>query len=127
MNSTDHLQALLESLSFGDEEAVEMACRAYEPYLRMVARRRLPAEARAKFDSVDVVQSVWAHVLKGCRSAGWQFADAAHLRAFLARLTRHRLIDRLRRVRLATELEQPLDEVAQLPSGLPEPEQELAA
>jgi RNA polymerase sigma-70 factor (ECF subfamily) len=36
-------------------------------------------------------------LIRGFRDAGWRFADAAHLRAFLIRLTRHRFIDRLRR------------------------------
>ena len=47
-------------------------------------------------------------MLKGFREAGWQFADAAHLRAFLTRLTRHRFIDRLRQHRRAVESEQSL-------------------
>jgi RNA polymerase sigma factor (sigma-70 family) len=106
--SADPLDALLEKLAGGDPLAAEEVFLASEPYLRMVVRRHLSPGLRAKFDSVDIVQSVWADLLKGFREADWQFADAAHLRAFLTRLTRHRLIDRLRKHRRAVEREQSL-------------------
>ena len=73
------LDALLEKLTSGDAEAAEQVFRTYEPYLRLVVRRQLSPELRAKFDSLDVVQSVWAHLLQGFREAGWCFADTAHL------------------------------------------------
>jgi RNA polymerase sigma-70 factor (ECF subfamily) len=106
--STDPLTGLLEKLSSGDPTAAEQAFLAYEPYLRMVVRRQLPAWLRPKFDSVDVVQSVWADLLDGFRTAGWRFADADHLRAFLVKVTRNRFIDRLRQHERAREREQPL-------------------
>jgi RNA polymerase sigma-70 factor (ECF subfamily) len=104
------LDALLEKLTAGDAAAAEQVFRAYEPYLRMVVRRQLSPELRAKFDSLDVIQSVWVHLLRGFREAGKRFADVAHLRAFLVQLTRHRFIDRLRRHRRALECERPLAE-----------------
>jgi RNA polymerase sigma-70 factor (ECF subfamily) len=103
---------LLEKLSSGDPAAAEQVFRAYEPYLRMVVRRQLPAHVRGKFDSADIVQSVWADLLDGFRTAGWRFADTAHLRAFLVRVTRNRFIDRLRQQRRALERERPLDRSA---------------
>lgn len=106
----DPVGLLLERLCQGDAAAAEEVFRAYEPYLRMVVRRQLPGTLRAKFDSVDVVQSVWADVLQGFREAGWRFTDAAHLRAFLVKVTRNRFIDRLRQHRRALEREQPLHE-----------------
>ncbi|GAC1470830.1 MAG: hypothetical protein NVSMB9_16340 [Isosphaeraceae bacterium] len=114
----DPLDDLLEVLCQGDTAAAEQAFLTFEPYLRMVVRRRLPARLRAKFDSADVVQSVWADVLRGFREAGWCFSDTAHLRAFLVRLTRHRYIDRLRQHRNALSREKPLDAIA--PQDLPE-------
>jgi RNA polymerase sigma-70 factor (ECF subfamily) len=107
--TAEPLDALLEKLTSGDPAAAEQVFRAYEPYLRMVVRRRLSPEMRAKFDSLDIVQSVWVHLLKGFRQAGCRFADVDHLRAFLVQLTHHRLIDRLRRHRSALEHEQPLE------------------
>ncbi len=122
--SADPLDTLLEKLSIGDSEAAEKVFLAYEPYLRMVVRRHLSLQLRAKFDSVDIVQSIWADLLKGFRQADWHFTDTAHLRAFLVRLTRHRFIDRLRQHQQATEREQPLAEgnwAQTLPATLPQP------
>jgi len=104
----DSLQTLIGKLSSGDDAAAEEVFRTYEPYLRMVVRRMLPSNLRPKFDSIDVVQSVWADVLTGFRDAGWQFSDAAHLKAFLVRATRNRFIDRVRQNRTAVEKNQPL-------------------
>ena len=61
--------------------AAERAFLAYEPYLRMAVRRQLHGALRAKLDSVDIVQSVWADLLSGFREAGWRFNDRSHLRA----------------------------------------------
>jgi RNA polymerase sigma factor (sigma-70 family) len=82
------------------------------------------ARLRAKFDSMDVVQSVWADVLRGFREAGWRFVDEAHLRAFLVKVTRHRFIDRVRRHRTAVAMESSLCDLGQADeplSSLPSP------
>src|SRR5579883_796955 len=105
----DPLDALLGKLCSGDDAAAEQAFRAYEPYLRMVVRRLLPVRMRSKFDSMDVVQSVWADVLHGFRQAAWCFANVAQLRAFLVKVTRHRFIDRVRQHAGAADRERSLD------------------
>ncbi|HWE39957.1 MAG TPA: sigma-70 family RNA polymerase sigma factor [Isosphaeraceae bacterium] len=115
--SDDHLDRLIERLNDGDFEAAERLFLAYEPYLRMAIRRQLSGPLRAKLDSMDIVQSVWADVLPKFRDAGWRFADRAHLRAFLIKVARNRLIDRRRQHRHALERERPLDETA--PADLP--------
>jgi RNA polymerase sigma factor (sigma-70 family) len=102
------LDTLLERLSVGDALAAEEVFRAYEPYLRKVVRRLLPDRLRSKFDSEDVVQSVWADVFSGFGEAGRRFASVAHLRAFLVMVARHRLGDRLRHFQSALDREQPL-------------------
>ncbi len=81
--NTPSLETLLEKLANGDSEAAERVFRDYEPFLRTMVRRRLTPMLRAKFDSMDVVQSVWADVLQGYREEGWRFKDQSHLRAFL--------------------------------------------
>src|SRR5437016_13541291 len=94
--TTPPLDDLLEQLCHGDVAAAEQVFVTYEPYLRKVVRRQLPARLRAKFDSIDVVQSIWADVLTGFREAGWHFPSVAHLRAFLVKATRNRFLDRVR-------------------------------
>ena len=102
------LDALLAELSSGDAVAAEKVFVAYEPYLRMVVRRQLSDSLRAKFDSVDIVQSVWADLLGHFRDSKYRFRDAEHLRAFLVRVTRNRFIDRLRQHRPQLEHERPM-------------------
>jgi RNA polymerase sigma-70 factor (ECF subfamily) len=106
----DSLDALLEKLNGGDDDAAEQAFREYEPYLRKVVRRLLPARLRPKFDSIDVVQSAYGDVLGAFRDGGMRFGTAAQLRAFLVRATRNRFVDRLRQHQTAIRLEEPLDD-----------------
>jgi RNA polymerase sigma-70 factor (ECF subfamily) len=108
--NTDDLDRLLEQLNSGDAAAAEQVFREYEPYLRILVRRQLRPALRAKFDSMDVVQSVWADVLGGLRRSGWHFANRVQLRAFLARLARNRFLDRCRKHRVALAREEPLDD-----------------
>jgi RNA polymerase sigma factor (sigma-70 family) len=119
---TDSLDTLLEQLNSGDDAAAEQVFVRYEPYLRKVVRRLLSVELRAKFDSIDVVQSVWGDLLSRFRAGGIRFTSAAQLRAFLVKATRNRFIDRVRRHRTAARLERPLGETdrnALPPSFLP--------
>jgi RNA polymerase sigma factor (sigma-70 family) len=102
------LDTLLSKLNEGDPVAAEQVFLAYEPYLRMVVRRRLSAGLRAKFDSMDIVQSAWADLLDGFRKSKWSFQDANQLRAFLVKVTQNRFIDRLRQHRAGLKRELPL-------------------
>jgi RNA polymerase sigma-70 factor (ECF subfamily) len=122
--SSPPLDDLLEKLCRGDARAAEQVFLTYEPYLRMVVRRRLPAALRARFDSVDVVQSVWADLVQGFRQAGWRFPNAAALQAFLVKVTHNRFLDRVRRHQPSLEREHAvsLAEAAdRSPSPLPRP------
>jgi RNA polymerase sigma-70 factor (ECF subfamily) len=124
------LESVLEKLCSGDPAAAERVFLEFEPYLRMVVRKKLPPRLRAKFDSLDIVQSVWADLLHGFREAGWRFPDEAHLRAFLVKLTRHRFIDRIRRHRTAMARERPLGDISQAEeptSRLPSPSELVQA
>src|SRR5262249_57559701 len=113
-----HLDELIEKLNGGDIAAAERAFLAYEPYLRMAIRRQLTGALRSKLDTMDIVQSVWADVLGGFRDAGWRFTDRSHLRAFLMKVARNRLIDRRRQHHRALEQERSLDQaVADLPGA----------
>ena len=102
------LEALLERLNSGDDAASEQVFVAYEPFLRQVVRRMLPGELQSKFDSIDVVQSVWGDVLSGFRDGELRFTSVAQLRAFLVKATHNRFIDRVRQHRTAARLERSL-------------------
>jgi RNA polymerase sigma-70 factor (ECF subfamily) len=96
---------LLAGLNAGDPQAAAEAFVTFEPYLRMVIRRHVTHAVRAKFDSADVVQSVWADVVDGLRRLNWTFRERDQLRAFLVKMTRNRFIDRLRKQRAEIEHE----------------------
>jgi RNA polymerase sigma-70 factor (ECF subfamily) len=128
--SAASLDTMMEKLSTGDSAAAERVFRDYEPFLRAMVRRRLTPPLRAKFDSMDVVQSVWADVLTGFREKEREFADRAHVRAFLARVTYNHFINHCRRHGPALEHEQPLyddESPAMPPSGEPRPSQVVQA
>jgi RNA polymerase sigma factor (sigma-70 family) len=112
MSDDASLEALLARWNGGDLAAATEAVLACEPYVRMVVRRQLTGRARSKFDSEDIAQSIWADVLRGLRRDDHHFSDAAHLRAYLATLARHRVIDRLRQHRAALDAERPLEDDA---------------
>src|SRR3954470_23513706 len=121
---TEPLDHLLAQLCTGDPAAAGQVFVAFEPYLRKAVRRQLPAPLRSKFDSADVLQSVWADVLRGFREAGWRFVDADHLRGFLFVATRNRLIDRIRQHQKSADREEPLgdeDRRQHLPCPQPRP------
>jgi RNA polymerase sigma factor (sigma-70 family) len=115
------LDQLLEQLCSGDVEAAGQAFVAFEPYLRKAVRRQLPAPLRSRFDSIDVLQSVWVDVLRGFREAGWRFVDVDHLRGFLFIATRNRLIDRIRQHQKAADREQPLGSRSEPAAPQPRP------
>ena len=106
---------------------MERVFRAYEPYLRIAVRRRLGPRLRSKVDSVDIVQSVFADVLRGFRDGGWRFAGRPQLLAFLRRIAWRRLADRYQKHGPAMEREQSLGETPSrsLPGATqPRPSQE---
>ena len=118
------LDKLLAQLCSGDMAAAEQVFLAYEPYLRKAICRHFPASLRARFDPADILQSVWADLLRGFREAGWRFIDADHLRGFLFVATRNRLIDRTRQHQKAVKGEEHLGEGDRqqcLPSSQPRP------
>jgi RNA polymerase sigma-70 factor (ECF subfamily) len=122
----DSVGPLLEQLCQGDMAAAKEVFLAYEPYLRRVVRRQLPQGLRTKFDSIDIVQSVWATLLERYRAGGWHFSDVRRFHAFLVEVTRNRFIDDFRKHRLAYEKEQPLGglHTSQVPAapGAPPPD-----
>jgi RNA polymerase sigma-70 factor (ECF subfamily) len=109
-------QPLFERLNNRDLDAVERMFRAYEPRLRKVVRHQIPRSLQAKFDSVDVIQSVWMSVVERLRDGELRFADETHLRSFLIRLALCRFIDLCRHHRNSLGRERPLVAIASKPT-----------
>src|SRR5262245_7015816 len=127
---SEPLDELLARLCNGDTAAIEQAFLAFEPYLRKAVRRHLSPSLRAKLDSTDILQSVWADTLRGFREAGWRFVDADHLRGFLYVATRNRLIDRIRQHQNAADREESIDDGEnrhEVPSPEPRPSEVVQA
>jgi RNA polymerase sigma-70 factor (ECF subfamily) len=118
--NAEGLEELLERLRLGDLEAIARLVAQLEPELRQVVRRRLSPRLRTKFDSTDVVQSVWVRMLHEAQNDNNRFASAAHLQNFLARVTLNCLTDRLRHFRNPLKEEQPLADDT-LPPPAPDP------
>jgi RNA polymerase sigma factor (sigma-70 family) len=104
------LDELLDRLCDGDAAAAQRVFVEFEPYLRKAVRRQLRGRLRHKFDSADILQSVWVDLLRGFRERSWRFADADQLRGFLFVATRNRLIDRSRKYQNAASREESLAE-----------------
>jgi RNA polymerase sigma-70 factor (ECF subfamily) len=125
--SADSLDTLLLKLAHGEDAAAERVFREYEPLLRAMVRKRLTPPLRTKFDSMDVVQSVWADVLASYREEGWRFNDRDHLRAFLARVTFNHFFHQCRRHSHALEREHSLVGDEPQASNQPRPSQVVQA
>jgi RNA polymerase sigma-70 factor (ECF subfamily) len=87
---------LLERLGRGEVAVAGDLHVAYAAYLRVVVRRQMSDRLRARCDSADVVQSVWAHVVRQVASSGWRVGSEPQLRALLAVIARRRVASRAR-------------------------------
>jgi RNA polymerase sigma-70 factor (ECF subfamily) len=95
---TTEADQLLDRLARGDVGVASDLHTAYAAYLRTVVRRQLSDRLRVRFDSADVIQSVWVHVIRQLTTSGWQVASEAQLRALLTVIARRRLVSRARTV-----------------------------
>jgi RNA polymerase sigma-70 factor (ECF subfamily) len=93
--SGEGIDDVLARLNRGDVTVAEQLHAGYAAYVRTVVRRRLSNHLRARFDSADVAQSVWAQVVRRI-GTGWRVGTEAELRALLAVIARRRLATRAR-------------------------------
>jgi RNA polymerase sigma factor (sigma-70 family) len=87
---------LLERINRGDHTAAQDLYLVYTSYLRVVVRRLFPSQLRPAFDSSDVVQSVWVHVVRSLGAEGWHVDTEKQLRALLALIARRGVVRRVR-------------------------------
>lgn len=122
------LESMLVKLREGDVTCAERLFGEYGPYLRVIIRKQISPRLRSKFDSTDILQSVWTSVLRDLNTRGLAFDNTEHLRTFLVKVAQHRFYDQIRRHRgaLENEVSQPFQELT-VPSMLPRPSEEAQA
>lgn len=131
MSEHEQFRLLMERVQAGSEEAARQLVDQYGPQLIRVIRKRLSQSLRAKFDSQDFVQDVWASFFADMPIQK-TFDDPAALATFLMRIARNKVIDayreRVQGVRHNAERELSLEDLqlnenakAQLPARLPTP------
>ena len=94
MSQCRDIPALLAAFRAGDPEAGTELYARCAPFIRAVVRCHLHAGLRARFDSLDFVQDVWASFLACGRC---EFATAKRAKAFLARVAYNKVIEMHRR------------------------------
>lgn len=105
--TNSRLNSLLEQLNRGEPGAAEALHSAYAAYLRAVVRRQLSDRLRNGLDSADVVQSVWAQVVRQLGEAGWRVETEPQLRGLLAVIARRRVASRARTHARSDRVERP--------------------
>ncbi|MGC3969952.1 MAG: sigma-70 family RNA polymerase sigma factor [Pirellulales bacterium] len=91
MPVTSNLTELLERLSSGDAGAAEELLQQFGPVVMRAVRLRLSERLRRDFDSVDLVQAVWASFFVHRDRLGG-FNDPNGLCAYLARMAERKVL-----------------------------------
>ena len=78
-------------MSRGSQEAAWELAEIYSPHVIRAVRQRLPSEIRAKFDSQDFVQAVWASILLK-REQLDQFTTPEHFVAYLVAVAKNKVL-----------------------------------
>jgi RNA polymerase sigma factor (sigma-70 family) len=98
MTFDDNFADLMIRAKAGESEAVKEFLAQFEQEVRMMVRARLPRMLRARYDSVDFVQSVWQSFFQEMGDDIPDFANADHLRGYLAGVVRNKVRHQHRRL-----------------------------
>jgi RNA polymerase sigma-70 factor (ECF subfamily) len=93
--SPNDFDALMQRLRDGSEEAARELLERYGDHILRVVRRKLHRRLRAKFDSVDFVQAVWASFFADGPQR-YAFDRPQALIAFLVTLAQNKVVDAVR-------------------------------
>jgi RNA polymerase sigma-70 factor (ECF subfamily) len=96
VNDLADFPQLLAGLRAGDPAALDAVYRQYEPVLRAAVRRQLHPRLRTRFDSVDIVQDVWASFL-AIPPDRLNFDTPNALVAYLSQVAYHRVVEVFRK------------------------------
>ena len=109
----DEFSALMERVLAGSEDAARELVEDYGAYILFVVRRRLHNQLRAKFDSRDFEQDVWASFFADLPQRQ-PFQTPEELIAFLTTLARNKVVEAVRQRLVGRQYsihrETPLDE-----------------
>src|SRR4029079_619270 len=86
---------LMAEVAAGSEDAVWQLAETYTPYIIRAVRSSLPRTLRAKLDSQDFAQSLWASLLLR-RADLTRLQTPGQLIAYLAQATRNKVVDKTR-------------------------------
>jgi RNA polymerase sigma factor (sigma-70 family) len=92
------LQALLDRIREGDDQALASLLQRYETQLRVAGRVLLGARLRSQVDSLDLVQSVHRVLMPGLREGRYRIASLDQLLALARTIIRHKVIRNWRRM-----------------------------
>jgi RNA polymerase sigma factor (sigma-70 family) len=121
---------LIRQVRAGSQEAATTLTRRYQHHVMLTARRMLSARLRAKFDSSDFVQAVWASFFAKCLDRE-EFSHPKHLVAYLVGMARRKVQLEVRQ-QITTKKrdlrrECPLKHAEQAASTQPRPSAEVIA
>jgi RNA polymerase sigma factor (sigma-70 family) len=96
MAQVSEFRNAIDRICSGSEEAIWEFIEEYGPHIQRVVRRRLNQSLRAKFDSVDFVQMVWASLFADLTKIK-QMRDPKELIMYLAGMARNKVLEETRR------------------------------
>src|SRR3954454_4204180 len=88
--------ALMRRVRAGNPEAAREVFERYSGHVRRVVRRRLHQRLRAQYDSLDLLQAIWASFFH-VPIERYTFAKPDDLIAFLSRLAYNKAVEVFRR------------------------------
>jgi DNA-directed RNA polymerase specialized sigma24 family protein len=90
-------ERLIAEVAAGSEDAVWELAETYTPYIIRAVRLSLSPKVRAKLDSQDIAQTLWASLLLGDTDLT-RLKSPEVLIAFLARAAKNKVIDKTRQL-----------------------------
>jgi RNA polymerase sigma factor (sigma-70 family) len=90
-------ETLIALVKEGDQSATTRLVERFGPEVEILVRRKLPAQLRRQFDTMDFYQVVWKSVLFNCRERSEPFHGPGHLRAFLAGVVHNKVTEEYRK------------------------------
>jgi RNA polymerase sigma factor (sigma-70 family) len=92
----DEFRLLLRQVQSGSHEAIRELIERYAPHIVRAVRRKLSKAIRAKFDSIDFAQAVWASFFAAPQKLV-EFDRPEELIRYLAALAHNKVVDEIRR------------------------------